>query len=147
MLLSASRVTASSSATTSMGRSSGRGRVVGDGDRDVHGAVAAQLGRQVPEAIGQAPGLEQGRAQAEDEVADVADDGMQRIDRLVDPAGGFRGLLADELGNIVERERLSVDGLDHAVVEIPADPVALVDDRQAAHLVVQSGILDCDACV
>ena len=54
------------------------------------------------------------------------------------------GLLADQLGNIVERERLRVDGLDHAVVKIPADPVALVHDRQPAHLVVQSGVLDGD---
>ncbi len=121
-----------------------RVRVVGRGDRDVDGAVSAKLGRQVSEAIGQAAGLEQRRAQAEDEVADVADDRVQRVDRLVDAAGGLRRVLADQLGNIVERKGLRVDGLDHAVVEITADPVSLVHDRQPADLVVQSGVLDGD---
>ena len=108
-------------------------------------AVAAQLGREVPEAIGQAARLEEGRTQAEDEVADVADDRVQRIDGLVDATRGLVGLgSSTSSGHVVEGERLRVDGLDHAVVEVAADPVALVHDRQPPNLVVESRVLDRD---
>ena len=43
-------------------------------------------------------GLEEHRAQAEDEVADVADHGVERVDRLVDPARGLVGVLATMSG-------------------------------------------------
>ena len=89
----------------------------------------------------------QDRPKAEDEVADVANDGMQRVDRLVDSASGLVRVLGDEVGDVFERQRLSVDGLNRGVVEVAADPLALVDDRQALHLVMKSGVVDGDAGV
>ena len=72
---------------------------------------------------------------------------MQRIDRLVDPARGLARILADELRDVVERQRDRVDALDDAVVQVAADPVALVDHRQALHLLVQPRVVDGDpAC-
>ena len=37
---------------------------------------------------------------------------MQRVDRLVHSACGLGRVLGDEVGHVVERKRLGVDGLD-----------------------------------
>ena len=70
---------------------------------------------------------------------------MQRVDRLVNSASGLVRVLGDEVGDVVERQRLGVDGLDRGVVEVAADPLALVDDRQPPNLIVEPGVVDRDA--
>ena len=55
------------------------------------------------------------------------------------------GIVADELRDVLEREADGVDVLDDAVVEVLADALALVDDRQPLDLLVQPGVLDRDA--
>ena len=72
---------------------------------------------------------------------------MQRVDRLVHSASGLGRVLGDEVGHVVERQRLGVDGLDRGVVEVAADPLALVDDRQPPNLIVKPGVVDRDAGV
>ncbi len=46
---------------------------------------------------------------------------------------------------VLERQAHGVDGLDDPVVEVLADPLALLHDRQPLDLVVQPGVLDRDA--
>ena len=48
------------------------------------------------------------------------------------------------LGHVVQREADGVDRLDHAVVEILPDPLALLDDGQPLDLLVEPGILHGD---
>ncbi len=107
-------------------------RLVRDRHVDLHAAVASELGGEVLEAVRQVAGFQEHRSQAEDEVADVADHRMERVDRCVHPAGGLLGVLIHQLGHVVERQRLRIDRLDHAVMEVPADAVALVDDGEPA---------------
>ena len=56
-------------------------------------------------------------------------------------------VLGDDLGQVLERQRDAVQALDDRVVQVPADPLALVDDRQPLDLLVQPGVLDRDASV
>ena len=57
------------------------------------------------------------------------------------------GSSCDELRHVLERQAHGVDALDDAVVEVLADPLALVDDRQPLDLLVEPGVLDRDAGV
>ena len=57
------------------------------------------------------------------------------------------GSSRSELGDVLERQADRVDVLDDAVVEVLADALALVDDRQPLDLLVQAGVLDGDAGV
>ena len=97
------------------------------------------------EAIGQAARAEQDRTQPEDEVADIANHPVKGIDRLVHSPARLVRLFPDELRDVVEGERHRVDHLDDAVVQVPANPVPLVDDRQLLDLLVEAGVLDRDA--
>ena len=54
------------------------------------------------------------------------------------------GLLLHQLGDVLEREPDGVDRLDDPVVEVLADPLALLDDREALDLVVEARVLDRD---
>ena len=63
-------------------------------DADDHATVALQLGRQLSKPVGEIARLEQDRSQAEDEVADVADDGVEGIDGLVHTAARLVGVLS-----------------------------------------------------
>ena len=55
------------------------------------------------------------------------------------------GILPDDLGQVLERERDRVQALDDRVVQVLADALALLDDRQPADLVVQTSVLDGNA--
>ena len=72
--------------------------------------------------------------QPEDVRADVGDDEVQGVDRAVDAGDGVLPavLVLDELGDVLERQAHGVDRLDDPVVEVLADPLALLDDRRAA---------------
>ncbi len=47
--------------------------------------------------------------------------------------------------HVLEREGDPVDGLDDPVVEVPRDPLALLDDGQLLDLLVEPGVLDRNA--
>ena len=56
-------------------------------------------------------------------------------------------VLLHELRDVLEREADGVDALDDPVVQVLADPLALVDDRQPLDQLVEPGVLDGDAGV
>ena len=87
---------------------------------------------------------EQLRPQPEDEVADVADRQVEAVDRPLDAPLDLVGILVDELRDVLERQADGVQALDDPVVEVLADPLALVDDGQPADLLVEPGVLDGD---
>ena len=60
---------------------------------------------------------------------------------------GLAGLVLHQLRHVLEREAHGVDALDDAVVQVAADPLALLDDGQALDLLVEPGVLDGDAGV
>ena len=73
---------------------------------------------------------------------------MEAVDRALDASLDLvRVILADELGDVLERQADRVEALDDAVVEVLADALALVDDRQPLDLLVQTRVLDGDAGV
>ena len=69
---------------------------------------------------------------------------MEAVDRALDPSLDLVRVVAQELRDVLEREPDRVDVLDDAVVEVLADALALVDDRQPLDLLVQAGVLDGD---
>ena len=72
---------------------------------------------------------------------------MEAVDRPLDASLDLVRIVAQELRDVLEREADRVDVLDDAVVEVLADAIALVDDRQAPDLLVQVCVLDGDAGV
>ena len=54
------------------------------------------------------------------------------------------GVRDHDLGHVLERQGHRVERLDDPVVEVPTDPVALLDDREVGHLPVQPRVLDRD---
>ena len=70
---------------------------------------------------------------------------MEAVDRALDAPLDLGRVLADQLGHVLERQADGVQALDDAVVQVLADPLALVDDRQPLDLLVQPGVLDGDA--
>ena len=94
---------------------------------DIGCAGRAELVGKRRHAGQQVGAVEQLRAQAEDEVADLADRQVERIDRPIDARAGLVGLVGHHRGNILERQRDPVDRLDHAVVEVPCDPFPFLD--------------------
>ena len=84
------------------------------------------------------------RLEPEDEVADVADGQVEAVDGALDPSLDLVGVLADELRDVLERQSDGVDALDDPIVQVPADALALVDDRQALDLLEQACVLDGD---
>ena len=91
--------------------------------------------------------VERLRPQPVDEVAQLADRDLQRIDRGVHAALGFGRGRGHDLGHVFERQRDRVQRLDDAVVQVAADPVALADDREVGGLLVEAGVVDGDAGV
>ena len=114
---------------------------------DVDHAVDAELVGQGGQAADQPGLLEQLRPEAEDEVADVADRLVERVDGPLDSRAGLVGLVRHQVRHVLEREADGVDALDDAVVQVAADPLALLDDGQALDLLVEPGVLDGDAGV
>ena len=111
---------------------------------DVDHRVVAELLDDRREPGHQGHAAQELRAEAEDEVADVADREVEAVDRALDASLDLVRVVADELGDVLEREPDRIDVLDDAVVEVLADALALVDDRQALDLLVQPGVLDRD---
>src|SRR5215204_1461172 len=53
-------------------------------------------------------------------------------------------ILVHQVRHVLECEADGIDALDDPVVEILADPLALLDDRESLDLFVQPGVFDCD---
>ena len=88
--------------------------------------------------------LEQLWPEAEDEVADVADRQVEAVDGPLDSPLDLVRVVRDQLRHVLQRQADRVEVLDDPVVEILADPFALVDDRQPLDLLVEPGVLDGD---
>ncbi len=121
-----------------------RERVLGTLQLDVDHRVEPELVGQTGQAAEQADLVEPLGSQPEDEVADLADRQVQPLDRPLDPGPRLVRVVVHELGHVLEREADPVDALDDPVVEVLADPLALLDDRQALDLLVEPGVLDGD---
>ena len=111
---------------------------------DIDHRVVAKLLDDGRETCQQRHPAEQLWPKAEDEVADVPDREVEAVDRALDASLDFVGVVAHELRDVLEREPDGIDVLDDAVVEVLADALALIDDRQSLDLLVQMGILDRD---
>ena len=111
-------------------------------DVDLRCRITPQLIRKHVEAVHEAARVQQQGLQAEDEVPDVPDHVMQRVDGRVDAGCGFGRFFFDEVWHVVERERHCVDHLDDAVVQVAADAIALIHDREALDLLVEPRVLD-----
>ena len=87
-------------------RSGGRSRSLGGGgvEVDVDHAVDAELVGQRRQAADQPGLLEQLGPQAEDEVADVADRLVERVDRPLDPRPGHLRLVGHQVRHVFERQ-------------------------------------------
>ena len=69
---------------------------------------------------------------------------MQAVDRALDPPLDLVRVFAHELGHVLERQPDGVQALDDPVVQVVADPLPLVDDREPLDLLVEPRILDRD---
>ena len=111
---------------------------------DVDHRVVAELLDDRGESGQQGRPRQQLRAQPEDEVPDVPDGQVQAVDRALDASLDLVRVVPHELGDVLQRQADRVDVLDDPVVQVLADALALVDDRQPLDLLVQSGVLDGD---
>ena len=100
--------------------------------------------RLIQLAIGQDP-----RPEAEDVVAQIADRAVDVLDGPFDPDGD--PLILRERGRPLEAHPHGEERLDHPVVELLRDPLALIEDLEPAdlvlrvhHVLVQPGVLDGD---
>ena len=111
-------------ATSSAAILGGQDYFVGDIDLDGGGGprLVDHAGQGAPQVVGR---IER-RSQVVDEAADLANRCLEasiaRSTRVC-----LIGCFIHEFGDVVERERDRVQALDHAVVQVAPDPVALVD--------------------
>ena len=66
------------------------------------------------------------------------------VDRAIGSRGALGGVLGDHLGQVLKRQRYRVQALNDRVMQVLADALALLDDRQPADLLVQPRVLDRD---
>ena len=127
----------------------GRGRVgllqeIANMQLDVDHRVVPELLDHGNQAVDERRSAQQLRSQAEDEVPDVPDRQVQAVDRPLDPSLDLVGIVADQLRHVLERQPDRIDVLDDPVVEVLADPLALVDHREPLDLLVEPRVLDRD---
>ena len=106
--------------------------------------VEPELVDERREAGDEAALLHQLGPEPEDEVADVADRDVEGVDRAIDAGRRLRRLRGHEVRHVLERQADRVEALDDPVVEVLADALALVDDREPLDLLVQPRVLDGD---
>src|SRR5664279_1349939 len=85
--------------------------------------------------------------QAENEVANVLDGQMDRLDRSLYSGRGIGAIVVHELGYVLERETDGIHVLDDPIVQVLRDPLPLVDDCQSLELLMQPRVLDGDSGV
>ena len=118
---------------------------VADMQLDVDHRVVPELLDDRDQAVDEGRSAQQLRSEAEDEVPDVPDRQVQAVDRPLDPPLDLLGIVPDQLGHVLERQPDRVDVLDDPVVEVLADALAFVDDREPLDLLVEPRVLDRDA--
>ena len=122
----------------------GFGHGTGDLQLEVDHRIVPKLVGQGGQPADQRGAFQELRAQAEDEVADVLDRQVDRVDGPLDPDQRFGSILVDQLGHVLEEQSDRVQVLDDSVVEVLGDPFALVDDGEALELDVKAGVLHRD---
>ena len=125
-----------------LGRRLGDG--IGDPQLELDDRVVAVLLDERGQAADERGALEELGSQAEDEVADVLDREMDRIDGALDARGRLAAIVLHQLGDVLEREAHRVHVLDDPVVEVLGDALPFVDDRQSLELLVEAGVLHRD---
>ena len=101
-----------------------------------------QLVHQV-EHLGVQTLLVDGQLDVEDGLAQLADRLVELVDRLADAHDRLGSL--DQAGRALERQADGEQALDHRVVQVAGDAVAVLGQRAVAHQRVQPRVLDGDA--
>jgi hypothetical protein len=104
---------------------------------------ARRLGRDVQHLTAQAAAAGAGGSELEDRRADASHRAVELVDGLLDPCGHIR--VVDEPYRPLEGEAGGEQALDHVVVQIASDAVALLDEDEVRQPRVQAGVLDRDA--
>jgi hypothetical protein len=82
------------------------------------------------------------RAQAEDVVAQVADDPVQLLDGVLE--AGTQVVVAGQQGRALQAHPDREQGLDGAVVQLLGDPLAVLEHGQPVQLALEPGVLQGD---
>ena len=119
----------------------GRHRRVDLGDGQHPGALAELLDQPLEGLVELAVGEDAG-AQAEDVVAQVADDPVQLLDGVLEAATEV--VVAGQQGRALEAHADREQGLDGAVVQLLGDPLAVLEHGQALQLALEAAVLEGD---
>ena len=111
------------------------------GDGDHAGALAELLDQSLEGLVELAVGEDAG-AQAEDVVAQVADDPVQLLDGVLEAAPEV--VVAGQQGRALEAQADREQGLDGPVVQLLGDPLAVLEDGQALELALEAAVLEGD---
>ena len=122
----------------------GGGRRVDLGDGQDPGALPELLHQTMERLVEVAVGQDAG-AQPEDVVAQVADDPVQLLHRVLE--AGRRSVAAGQQGRSLQAHPDREQGLDGPVMELLGDPLAVLEHGQALQLLLQPGILEGDGCL
>ena len=105
------------------------------------GALTELLDQPLEGLVELAVGEDAG-AQAEDVVAQVADDPVQLIDGVLEAAPEV--VVAGQQGRALEAQADREQGLDGPVVQLLGDPLAVLEDGQALELALEAAVLEGD---
>jgi len=109
---------------------------------DLHQCVGPELMDELAQALAQVVGFHALRAHVHDVVADVTDGLVKAIDGVTQAVRRRLRIVLQQQGAMLKRQANGINRLDNAIVQIHPDPLALLQHRQAAHLLVQAGVLD-----
>ena len=137
-LVTASRTTGARCSATADGHREVERTLHLEVDRDAE--PFAQLGDQRGE-LGLQPGGR--RVQREDRVADLADGDVELVDGLVETARAVG--VDDPWTERLQRHPGGEETLDHLVVEVPGDALAVLEHDELLEPAVQAGVVDRDA--
>ena len=118
--------------------------LIGDAKLEIDDRVVPVFFDERRQPADQRPPRQQLGSQTEDEVADVLDGEVDRVDRPLEAIGGLLRVVRHQLGDVLERQADPVQVLDDPVVEVLGDAVALVDDGEAIELLVEPRVLHRD---
>ena len=114
--------------------------IAGEFHRDERAALEL-IGKrgQAGQEVDRCPGV---RVEPEDEVADLLDRAVDRLDGVVDALRRRRRVRGHQLLGVLERKADGVKGLDRAVVKVLGDALTLLEDRQLPELLVHARVVD-----
>ena len=119
-------------------------RIVRQCQLDLDYVVLAHLVRKGNQQPGEIGAINDLRPETDDELAQIGDRAVERIDRPVDALRRFGTLALHQFRHVFERQRDPVERLDDSVVEVLPDALPFIDDREVLDGLMQSGVLHRD---